>query len=78
MQVNVTNKTQGPPTATQLQRIQELKDHKLFTDEPDDTGKSDYDWMLGCVNQGMLNSMGAAGKLIAEMKKRINAKGGNV
>lgn len=78
VKVELTPKTQGPPTERQLLRVRELKNHELFNDESTGGPNSDYDWLLGMINAGMLNSMGGCGKLIAEMKKRINNKGGNV
>jgi hypothetical protein len=60
----------GPPTEHMLERIKELKDMPEFAPH--------LDWLMDAIqNRNMLNTMGQAGILINEMKKKIIAAGGN-
>lgn len=73
MQVPPVKKTSsGPPSERTIQRIMELKDHELFTDE-------DREWLHGCIfKSNMLATQGQAGIIVSAMKRKINARGGNV
>jgi hypothetical protein len=72
MKVEQTKRSSGPPSPLTIERIMELKEHELFSDE-------DRQWLHESIfTRKMLDTQGQAGILVSLMKKKINAKGGKV